>query len=663
MRSHLTIALLTGKAPQPLELDAETSISLQWQSPFFHTQHTFSYDFTVPASPANLAATLRAAGTPTLHEGLPALPARLETPLGSWDGELTLTDATPARITLSFVYLEPWVRAAQAVPLSAVNFSTGPGHPGCRYLKDETVAYLQCLPNDTRSNPVYYAVGLVHMVRCILTHLHLPYDVAFWDAQQHLETLYLVTWAPNAHGCLVYDGSPGTDIRLPSSKSCYEILLGVGAVLNAVWAWHQGRLILYCPGQGYYHHAADRPYGRASFWRVGATLQGADVPREGKATPLTELPAKAAPGYSIYVDGGKMKHPYRVTCYYTDNHNRIDYPDVLHYSTPKNPAFVGDGFPRDFALFPPCPPKDGALVYDPELQGRILNSGAFVSALECELYRLADVFKEIDTYRFGLDYYRAQSNTWHLLGSLPTARGRFRFTGSILSPDDYQPSTSAAEGVAHPFHTPATEPHDPFAAFPSDPDKLAYRQTVQVPLFFTTTAKEKPDPLDPDSTPEIILAHSLTPITARPPKKDYPVEVQSGQFECSFKRRAYPRARLALGAQGKDPKPEWLGLIHILDVNPEWLGRIGHFEYGMRNPPDYLPPSIAPAGAPAHPLAPWRGATPLWVADLAEFDELRVLSDLYRPPADPQALYSLAATITPTALTITALQVCQPRFF
>ena len=83
----------------------------------------------------------------------------------------------------------------------------------------------------------------------------------------------------------------------------------------------------------------------------------------------------------------------------------------------------------------------------------------------------------------------------------------------------------------------------------------------------------------------------------------------------------------------------------------------------MQNPPDYLPPSIAPAGAPAHPLAPWRGATPLWVADLAQFDELRVLSDLYRPPADPQALYRLAATITPTALTITALQVCQPRFF
>ena len=263
MRSHLTIALLTGKAPQPLELDSETSISLQWQSPFFHAQRTFTYDFTVPATPANLAATLRAAGTPTLHEGLPPLPARLQTPLGSWDGELTVTDASPLRITLSFVYLEPWVRAAQAVPLSAVNFSTGPGHPGCRYLKDETVAYLQCRPDDTRTNPVYYAVGLVHAVRRILTHLGLPYDSAFWDAQQHLETLYLVTWAPNAHGCWVYNGSPGTDIRLPSSKSCYEILLGVAAVLNAVWVWHQGRLILYCPGQGYYTRAAVRPWGRA----------------------------------------------------------------------------------------------------------------------------------------------------------------------------------------------------------------------------------------------------------------------------------------------------------------------------------------------------------------------------------------------------------------
>jgi len=76
-------------------------------------------------------------------------------------------------------------------------------------------------------------------------------------------------------------------------------------------------------------------------------------------------------------------------------------------------------------------------------------------------------------------------------------------------------------------------------------------------------------------------------------------------------------------------------------------------------------PSVrtAPAVAPAHPLAPWRAATPLWVADLPEFDELRALADLYLLPADPQWLYSLAATLTPTTLTITALQVCQPRFF
>ena len=51
------------------------------------------------------------------------------------------------------------------------------------------------------------------------------------------------------------------------------------------------------------------------------------------------------------------------------------------------------------------------------------------------------------------------------------------------------------------------------------------------------------------------------------------------------------------------------------------------------------------------------------MADLPEFDELRALADLYLLPADPQWLYSLAATLTPTTLTITALQVCQPRFF
>lgn len=661
MRSHLTISLLAGGTPQPLELDSETSISLQWQSPFFHAQHTFTYDFTVPASPANLAATLRAAGTPTLHEGLPPLPARLETPLGSWDGELTVTDASPLRITLSFVYLEPWVRAAQAVPLSAVNFSTGPGHPGCRYLKDETVAYLQCQPDDTRTNPVYYAVGLVHAVRRILAHLGLPYDSAFWDAQQHLETLYLVPWAPNAHGCRVYDGAPGTDIRLPSPKSCYEILLGVAAVLNAVWVWHQGRLILYCPGQGYYTRAAVRPYGRASFWKVGATLQGADVPRDGKATPLTELPANAAPGHSLYIDGDKMKHPYKVTCYYTDYHNGNPYFDVLHYSTPKNPAFVGAGFRWNLSLLPPYPPRDGGRVYDPELQGSVVNPGAFVSALECKLYELKSVFEKIDTYRFGLDYYRVQSNSWHLLGSLPTARGQCKFEGNVIEPSGNQSGTSITEGVAHPFHTPATEPHDPHAAFTSA--NLAFRRSVSVLLFFTTTAKEKPDPLEPDSTPEIILAHSLTPIVPRPPQKDYPVEVQSGQFVLFYTSRAYPRARLALGELGKDPKPEWLGLLHILDIKPEWLANTRRAEFGYPLPSDYLPPSIAPAVAPAHPLAPWRAATPLWVADLPEFDELRALADLYLLPADPQWLYSLAATLTPTTLTITALQVCQPRFF
>ena len=637
MRSHLTIALLTGKAPQPLELDSETSISLQWQSPFFHAQHTFTYDFTVPATPANLAATLRAAGTPTLHEGLPPLPARLQTPLGSWDGALTVTDASPLRITLSFVYLEPWVRAAQAVPLSAVNFSTGPGHPGCRYLKDETVAYLQCRPDDTRTNPVYYAVGLVHAVRRILAHLGLPYDSAFWDAQQHLGSLYLVTWAPNAHGCSVYTGSPGTDIRLPSSKSCYEILLGVAAVLNAVWVWHQGRLILYCPGQGYYTRAAVRPYGRASFWKVGATLQGADVPRDGKATPLTELPANAKPSTAIRSEIGTPHHPYRVACFATEIVGTREFPDVYHYSVPRKPQLIGGGFPLDFGLLAPYLPQDGKPVYDFQLGGRVDHA----KGLTTHLHELYSWLAAKGIYRFGLDYYQVQSNSWHLLGALPTARGRCKFEGNVIEPSGNQYGTSITDGVAHPFHTPATEAYDPYAPYPSA--KLAADMHCTVPLYFGYS---------PDGpTPEFTIASSLSP---RPPHQGKKWEWEEREsdyyYTLTYTPRAYPAVRLSLGELGKDPKPEWLGLIHIVDADLE--GTI-----------DYLPPSIAPAGAPAHPLAPWRAATPLWVADLPEFDELRALADLHRLPADPQWLYSLAATLTPTALTITALQVCRPRFF
>lgn len=163
MRAHLRISLLddrwerTGEA---LELDGDTQIAFEWVSPLLDMRPSYAYDFTVPATPANLRmlgdldARLLPWAEASWHVAMDGLPLYVE-------GRMRCADYGQGRITLSFQGVNRFWDTADALPLGRVTFHDGP-----RPADDDKRLRLLYEDSVTTDHPVALSAG--HFLeRCV----------------------------------------------------------------------------------------------------------------------------------------------------------------------------------------------------------------------------------------------------------------------------------------------------------------------------------------------------------------------------------------------------------------------------------------------------------------------------------------------------------------
>lgn len=163
MRAHLRISLLDDRwerTGETLELDGDTQIAFEWVSPLLDMRPSYAYDFTVPATPANLRmlgdldARLLPWAEASWHVAMDGLPLYVE-------GRMRCADYGQGRITLSFQGVNRFWDTADALPLGRVTFHDGP-----RPADDDKRLRLLYEDSVTTDHPVALSAG--HFLeRCV----------------------------------------------------------------------------------------------------------------------------------------------------------------------------------------------------------------------------------------------------------------------------------------------------------------------------------------------------------------------------------------------------------------------------------------------------------------------------------------------------------------